>query len=75
VPCLAFDVGTLERRFTGRGVASRADFVGACNEPFAVNLDPASCDVTGVDRVAVAALVLLAGVGGHVGTTGAVHGA
>jgi hypothetical protein len=47
--------------FLGRGVAGRADLVAACNERFGVDLDSDGCDLTGVDRVAVAALGLLAG--------------
>jgi len=61
VPCRAFEVGALKKTFLGRGVATKADLVGACNDRFGVALDLEGCDVTGVDRVALAALGLLAG--------------
>ncbi len=75
VPCESFGVGSLKRRFTGRGVASKADLVAACNDRYGVNLDTEGVEITGIDRVAVAALGLLAGLEGRVTTLDRMPGA
>ncbi len=75
MPCLALDVGAIKRRYEGRVIASKADLAASCNESLGANLDPGGCDVTGVDRVAVAALGLLAGLEGNAVGTGPNAGA
>ncbi len=66
VPCRAVPIGTIKRRGTGRGVARKSDLVPAANALLGLALDPAQAELTGVDRVADAALGLLVGLEEHV---------
>lgn len=59
IPCTGFPIGVLKKRATGKGNASKADMIEACNTLFGSNFDIEGYEQTGVDNVADAAFVNL----------------
>ncbi len=59
VPCTSFPIGTIKRRATGKGNASKEMMIGAANETFGLDLEAEGYETTGADNVADAAFVCL----------------
>lgn len=59
IPCVAWPIGTIKKRATGKGNASKTDMIAAANEQFGSALDPEGYESTGVDNVADAAWVTM----------------
>lgn len=52
IPCEAVPIGTLKKFATGKGSASKADMIRACNEKFHTDFAVDDYDSTGVDNIA-----------------------
>jgi len=61
VPCTGFKIGTIKKRATGRGNASKEDMIEAANVLFGAQLEVEGYEATGVDNVADASFVCLLG--------------
>ena len=59
--CAGVPIGTIKRKATGRGVASKEDVIKACNAKFSTNFDIETYTTTGADNVADSAFVLVCG--------------
>lgn len=59
VPCTGFSIGQIKKRATGKGNASKAEMISACNAQFGTSFPVENYESTGVDNVADAAFVCL----------------
>lgn len=57
VPCYGIPIGTIKKRATGKGNASKVDMIEACNREFGTSFDTSDYNSTGVDNIADAAFV------------------
>lgn len=61
VPCTGFPIGTIKKRATGKGNASKSDMIKACNKLFGSDMDSEDYESAGYDNVADSAFVCLLG--------------
>lgn len=61
IPCDGVPIGTIKKRATGKGNASKEDVIRACNALFHTDFVPEGYDASGVDNISDAAFCLLCG--------------
>lgn len=61
IPCVGLDIGSIKKRATGKGNASKPDMIKAANEAFGTELDIEGWESSGVDNVADAMHLLRLG--------------
>jgi Holliday junction resolvasome RuvABC endonuclease subunit len=59
VPCRAYEISAIKKRATGKGNASKAEMIEACNATFGTDFDSVNYGNTGDDNIADAAWVLV----------------
>lgn len=57
IPSTGIPIGTIKKRATGKGNASKADIIGACNKEFGFDFEVDGYDSSGVDNIADAVYV------------------